>query len=289
MNTDLEYARPGTLEEALDFLWNHGKETNLLAGGTDVVIDVRSGKLRAKYLVDISRLSDLKGIEIKEEGLVIGAGVTLSEIHDSQIISRFAPALRKSSLNFASRQIRNTATIGGNVGNASPSADTVPPLIVHETTAVLGNVNGERRVPIDDLFAGPYKSAIRPEEIIVRFILKPAEGKFNDFQKIGRRKSLAVARINMAVLAEKDGEGTFSFIRLALGSSTPTPRRMKDVEDFLMGKRLDRVLLIEGGLKMAEKMIEVSGRRPSTVYKEKAVQGLFVRMLYPMVEHERRS
>lgn len=283
MRTGLEYVRPGTLEEALDFLWDYGKETKLVAGGTDVFIDLRSGKLRVKYLMDISRLSDLNGIEIKDEGLVIGAGVTLSEIHDSDIIERFAPALQKSSLNFASKQIRNTATIGGNVGNASPSADTVPPMIVHETTAILGNVNSERRVPIEDLFTGPYRSAVRPEEIIVRFILKPAEGKFNDFQKITRRKSLAIARMNMAVLAEKDGDDKFSFIRLALGSSTPTPRRMKEVEDFLMGKRPDLALLAEGGLKMAEKMIDVSGRRPSTIYKEKAVQGLFMRMLYPMV------
>lgn len=287
--TDLEYVKPETLDEALEFLRDHGRDTRPVAGGTDVLVDIRYGKLRAQYLMDISRLTELKGIALEEEGLSVGAGATISEINSSPLIRRFAPALQKASSTFGSKQIRNTATIGGNVGNASPSADTVPPMIVHEALAVLRDINGQRTLPIEKLFAGPYKSAIHPEELILRFILKPAKGLYNEFQKIGRRKALAIARINMAVLAEKDGEGTFSFIRLALGSSTPTPRRMKEVEDFLMGKRPGLPLLIEGGLKMAEKMIEVSGRRPSTVYKEKAVQGLFVKMLYPMVEHERRS
>lgn len=283
MKTDVAYVRPDTLDEAIEFLWEHGKETKLIAGGTDVLIDLRAGKLRAKYLMDISRLDELKGIEPGDGELSIGAGVTLSDIHDSEVVGRHAPALRKASFNFASKQIRNMATIGGNVGNASPSADTVPPMIVHETVAVLRSINGERRLPIEDLFTGPYKSAVRPEEMIFCFLLKPAEGLYADFQKIGRRKALAIARMNMAVLGAKDGKGKIDFIRIALGSSTPTPVRVREVEAFLEGKKLDLDTMIEGGRLMAEKMIDLSGRRPSTVYKEKAVQGLFQKMLYPMV------
>lgn len=283
MKTDVEYVKPDTLDEALEFLWEHGKETKLIAGGTDVLIDLRAGKLRAKYLMDISRLAEIKGIEPQEEGLSVGAGVTLSEIHNSEILERYAPSLRKASYTFASRQIRNMATIGGNAGNASPSADTVPPMIVHETVAVLRNINGERRVPIEELFTGPYKSVVRPEEMIFVFLLKPAEGLYSDFQKIGRRKALAIARMNMAVLAGKDAAGRIDFIRIAIGSSTPTPIRVREVEAFLKDKKLDSKTMIEGGRMMAEKMIEISGRRPSTVYKEKAVQGLFQKMLYPMV------
>ncbi len=281
--TDLEYVKPETLDEALEFLRDHGRETRPVAGGTDVLVDIRSGKLRARYLMDISRLTELKGIALEEEGLSVGAGVTISEINSSPLIGRFSHALQKASSTFGSKQIRNTATIGGNVGNASPSADTVPPMIVHEALAVLRDINGQRTLPIEELFAGPYKSAIHPEELILRFILKPAEGLHNDFQKIGRRKALAIARISMAFLAKKDEAGQIRFVRLALGSSTPVPRRMKEVETFLMGKRPDLEIIQEGGRLMAQKMIEISGRRPSTVYKEKAVQGLFMRMLYPMV------
>jgi len=106
---------------------------------------------------------------------------------------------------------------------------------------------------------------------------------FADFQKIARRKALAISRMSMAVMAEKDETGKIMFMRLALGSSTPTPRRMEDVEAFLLGKRPDRALLWEAGQVLAEKMVEITGRRPSTVYKEKAAQGLFMRMLYPLV------
>jgi len=169
------------------------------------------------------------------------------------------------------------------VANASPSADSIPPLIIHEARVVLRNKSGERIVNIEAMSKGPYKSSIHPDELIIRFILKPVEGMFADFQKIGRRKALAISRMSLAVMADKDDEGKFSFIRIALGSSTPIPQRIQEVEDFVMGKRPEKHLIWEAGRLLSEKMVEISGRRPSTVYKEKAAQGLLMRMLYPMV------
>jgi CO/xanthine dehydrogenase FAD-binding subunit len=283
MGRKLAYVRPDELDETLEFLEERGEKTAIVAGGTDIMVDLRSGALQTSYLLDVSRLSELKGIAIHENELWVGGGVTLSEIFSSETLARFAPALQKAAFTFGSKQIRNTATIGGNVVNASPSADTIPPLIIHEARVVLVSSTGERTVPIEAMSTGPYKSSIRPDEVIARFILKPAEGVFADFQKIARRKALAISRMSMAVMAEKDETGKIIFIRLALGSSTPTPRRMEDVEAFVLGKRPDRTLLWEAGQVMAEKMIEITGRRPSTVYKEKAAQGLFMRMLYPLV------
>lgn len=285
MKTGIEYARPDTLNEALEFLWENGKETKPLAGGTDVVVDLRDGKLGAKYLMDVSRLDELRGIEMENDGLSIGSGVTISEIHDSVVIGQYAPALQKASFSFAAKQIRNVATIGGNVANASPSADTAPPLVVHETLVVLSDVNGKRRVPIEELFVAPYRNSIRPQELITSFILRPREGVYADFQKIGRRKALAVARMNMALLAGKGMDGRIDFIRIGLGSSTPTPIRVREAEAFLEGRKLDSDAVIEAGRLTAEKMIQLSGRRPSTVYKEKAAQGMLSRMLYPLVSY----
>ena len=282
---DPTYARPETLDDALLFLKRHGADTCLLAGGTDVMVDLRSGKLKIPYLLDISRLPELQGIALSEEGLSISAGVTISEIYASPLVAEHAPSMLKACAFFGSPQIRNVATIGGNVGNASPSADTVPSLLVHGTKAVLAGFSGERTVEVEDLFEGPYQSGIRPDELILRFILAPARGRFSDFQKIGRRKALAISRMSMAILAERAGDETFRFIRLGLGSATPTPMRMKAVESFLAGKRPDRKTLEEGALLMAEEMVHVTGRRPSTVYKEKAVQGLFLRMLEPLAEN----
>ena len=283
MSAALTYVRPETLDEALEFLEEHGGETAVVAGGTDVMVGLRSCALQTGCLLAVSRLPELKGIAIHEDELWVGASVTLSEIYSSETLSRFAPALQKAAFTFGSKQIRNTATIAGNVVNASPSADTMPPLIIHEARVVLASSNGERTVPVEAMSTGPYKSSIRPDEVITRFILKPYKGMFADFQKIARRKALAISRMSMAVMAEKDRTGKIAFIRLALGSSTPTPHRMEDVEAFLLGKRPDRALLWEAGQALAEKLVEITGRRPSTVYKEKAAQGLFMRMLYPLV------
>jgi CO/xanthine dehydrogenase FAD-binding subunit len=286
VRSDVEYVRPSSLEEAVCFLYEHGSETKPLAGGTDLLIDIRSGKLKARYIMDVTHIPELREIDVAGDALSIGAGLTISEIERSEKVKRLAPVLRKACLTFGSPQIRNTATIGGNIANASPSADTFPPLIVHEAVAVLAGPNGERRMPVELSAAGPYRSRVRPEELIVRFILKPAEGLFSEFLKIGRRKALAIARVSMAVLAQKDAAGAISFIRFCLGSSTPVPCRIREVEEFLIGKIPNEVVVIEGGGLAAQKMIEISGTRPTTVYKEPAVKGLFRRLLYPMVKND---
>lgn len=277
--TQPAYARPENLDEALLFLKNYGADMCPLAGGTDVMVNLRSGKLKIPYLLDVSRLPDLQGIAVSEEGLSIGAGITISEIYASPLVAEHAPSLIKSCAFFGSPQIRNVATIGGNVGNASPSADTVPPLLVHGAKAILAGERGKRTVAVENLFVGPYQSGIRPHELLLRFILEPAGRRLSDFQKIGRRKALAISRMSMAVLADREKDGTFASIRLALGSGTPAPMRMGRVESFLVGKRPDPQTLEAGARLMAAEMIRVTGIRPSTVYKEKAIQGLFLRML----------
>ncbi len=286
MRPDVKYLRPSSLEETVRFLSDHGPETKPLAGGTDLLIDMRSGKCKARYIMDVSRLPELRGIAATGEGFSIGAGATISEIAGSEEVRRYAPDLFKACLTFGGPQVRNMATIGGNIANASPSADTFPSLIVHEAVAVLAGPKGERRIPVEQTAAGPYRSSLGADELIVRFILRPAEGRFCDFLKIGRRKALAIARVSMAVVAGKDAGGAIGFIRFCLGSSTPVPCRIREVEEFLIGKIPDDEVLAEGGRLAARKMIEISGRRPTTVYKEQAVKGLFRRLLYPMVKND---
>ncbi len=281
---DMKYVRPNDLKEALDFLDLHGPDTKILAGGTDVMVDVRSGALNKKYLLDVSRLDALKTIEINEEGLCIGSGVTLTEINVSPIIKLHAPALQKCSCTFAGRQIRNIATIGGNVAHASPCGDTIPPLMIHEADAIVASRQGYKRISMNSIVSGAYQSALSPGEVIIKFILKPREAGFSDFQKIGRRKALAISRMSMAVMADRDEEGRVSFMRFSLGACTPTPHRMDAVESFLIGKVPTPALIRDAGGLLSEIMIEITGRRPSIIYKEPAVQGLFMRMIYPMVE-----
>jgi len=280
----LSYLRPETLEAALDHLDRHGSATKILAGGTDLVVDLRNGGVRPAFILDVSRLKELKGIELTPEGLSVGAGVTLAEIQESNVLQQHAPTLRKCAFTFASRQIRNVATIGGNVAHCSPCGDTVPPLVIHEARAVLAAKKGIRHAPVEQIASGPYACSLPTGEIILRFILKLADGiTFCDFQKIGRRRELAIARINAAAMARQEPDGRISFLRFSLGSCTPTPHRLPEVEGHLIGRVLTPKLIWEAGRILAERTLAITGRRPSIVYKESAIQGLFFRMLHPLV------
>jgi CO/xanthine dehydrogenase FAD-binding subunit len=283
---DVEYIRPGNLSEALDFLKAKGAESKILAGGTDIMVDLRSGTLNTRHLLDVSRLDDLKKIEVIDGKLSIGAAVTIAELLESETIAASAPALKNAADKFASKQIRNVATIGGNVAHCSPCGDTIPPLLIHEAQAVVANPQGQRDVTIEEMASGPYHCSLHPNELITHFVLelKPPEVDFADFQKIGRRQELAIARMSMAAMASKQDDDSISFLRFALGSCTPTPHRFYEIEDFLIGKVPTEDSLWQAGKLLAEKMLEITGRRPSAVYKEPAIQGLFMRLMHPLIQ-----
>ena len=285
-NFDVEYIRPASLAEAMAFLDGHASDTTILAGGTDVMIDMRSGELKRRYLMDVSRLDELRKVEMKAGVLSIGAAITITEIGKSELIAGHAPALRLAAHRFASRQVRNIATIGGNVAHCSPCGDTIPPLLIHDAVAAVSSPAGERSVTIEEMASGPYHCTLRPNELITHFILqpKPKGVQFTDFQKIGRRKELAIARMSMATMIGQESDHSVSFIRFALGSCTPTPHRFRELEDFLDGKIPDDNLLWEAGEILSKGMLKITGRRPSAIYKEPAIRGLFMRMMYPLVQ-----
>ena len=283
---NVDYIRPPDLDGVLEFLNTNGAETKILAGGTDIMVDMRSGALKTRFLLDVSRLDDLKKIELNDGQLSIGAAVTITELLESETIVASAPALQKAADKFASKQIRNVATIGGNVAHCSPCGDTIPPLLIHEAQAVVMNPAGQRNVTIEEMASGPYHCSLHPNELITHFVLEPKsqEVDFADFQKIGRRQELAIARMSMAAMASKEDDNSISFLRFALGSCTPTPHRFYEIEDFLMGKVPNENVLWEAGKILAEKMLDITGRRPSAVYKEPAIQGLFMRMMSPLIQ-----
>ena len=283
---DVEYIRPENLSEALDFLKVKGIESKILAGGTDIMVDLRSGALNTRHLLDVSRLDDLKKVEVIDGKLSIGAAVTIAELLESETIAASAPALRRAADKFASKQIRNVATIGGNVAHCSPCGDTIPPLLIHEAQAVVANPQGQRNVTIEEMASGPYHCSLHPNELITHFVLepRPPEVDFADFQKIGRRQELAIARMSMAAMASKQDDDSISFLRFALGSCTPTPHRFYEIEEFLIGKVPTEETLWQAGKLLAEKMLEITGRRSSAVYKEPAIQGLFMRMMHPLIQ-----
>ena len=281
---DVDYTRPQNLSDALTYLSENAPDTTILAGGTDVMVDMRSGELKRPHLLDVGRLTELRQIEIDKGELAVGAAVTITEIGKSEIIARHAPALKIAADRFASRQVRNIATIGGNVAHCSPCGDTIPPLLIHDAVAVVASPTGQRKVPIEEMAGGPYHCTLKPNELITHFILKPKPEQvdFVDFQKIGRRKELAIARMSMAAMVGRESDRSISFIRFALGSCTPTPHRFTDIEKHLFGNIPDVRLLWEAGQILSQGMLEITGRRPSAIYKEPAIRGLFMRLMYPL-------
>ncbi len=276
------FIKPRTLNEALEFLAEKGEETKIIAGGTDLLVELRgipAGEKGPDWVLDISSLAELQGIREDGEEIVIGSGVTHRDIHTSELIREAAPLLAAASATVGAAQHRNIATIGGNIMNASPAADTVPALIALEASAVLRSREGERVRPLSGIFVKPYQTDAAPGEILtaVRFRRLPA-GANSAFVKLGRRNALAISRMNVAVVLFLR-DGAIAEARVAPGSATPMPERFAAAEKILIGRKPSEELFRSAGAAVAAEMVERSGRRWSTPYKEPVIAALTARAL----------
>jgi CO/xanthine dehydrogenase FAD-binding subunit len=279
MRSQFQYFRPSTLHEALEFLQEEGPSTSVIAGGTDLMISVRNGLMASAYVMDISRLEELRTVTRTEETLVIGAAVTYTELMANREIIDHAPVLTLAARQVGSLQIRNVGTLGGNVANASPAADSVPALLVHSTWVRIQSAFEERFEPLENVIVGPYTTNLKPGELIIGFILEPLPDHRAEFQRIARRKALSVARINAASVGKVNTDEVVSDIRLSVGSITPRPCRMTAAENRLRGKVPNENLIQEAAAAVSGEMIRQSGIRHSTEYKRPAVEGLVVKTL----------
>ncbi|NOZ01166.1 MAG: hypothetical protein GXP54_04675, partial [Deltaproteobacteria bacterium] len=200
------YKRPGSLEEAIGILG--GRPWTLLAGGTDLMVRMKDGALRPEGLLDLTGLRELRSIEINGGDLVIGALATHSEIERSDLVVRHAAALARAVSLIGSPQIRNRGTLGGNLANASPAADTVPPLFVLDAQVCLAGPGGERRVPVTEFAKGPGSTVRGQDEIITAVRVPVHPGGFqSSFVRLGARKALAVAKLSVAFGAGRAADG----------------------------------------------------------------------------------
>jgi CO/xanthine dehydrogenase FAD-binding subunit len=266
----------------MQFLSRWGSEAAVVAGGTDLMISVRQGELKSAHVMDVSRLEDLRTISHTGESLVIGAAVTYTEVINNPLVRENAPVLVLAARRVGSVQIRNVGTLGGNVANASPAADGVPALLVHNTWVKIQSEFEDRVEPLEKVIIGPNSTNLKPNELIIGFILEPLPNHRFEFQRIARRRSLAIARMNAAAVGKVDSDGIVTDIRLSVGSITPRPCRMTDAEDHLKGKAPDEGVIKEASGKVSREMIRQSGIRSSTEYKRPAVEGLVLKTLSSM-------
>jgi CO/xanthine dehydrogenase FAD-binding subunit len=281
-----EYRSPETLTEACRVLEEWGPRGRIIAGGTDLVISLRKGEAQPQILIDVTRIPELRRIEEAEGKVCIGAAVTHGEIASSKLVRQYGKVLSDAASWVGSPQIRNLGTIGGNIANASPAADTLPPLMVLEANGTVFSPRGNKEVPLSDLFRGPYQSNLNPDELLVQVSFpKLSSGFRTGFVRLARRSAMAISRMSMAVvLRMTQGENRIEEVRISAGAVTPTPHRMSEAESMLKGKNPDGETMKKAAQCISETMVQWSGVRPSTSYKAPVVEALFLRCMGQALE-----
>jgi len=243
---DCDYLRPDNLEEALGLLKEHGPRATLIAGGTDVMVKIRNTKKTPEVLVSIRGLKDLKYIE-KRSGYHIGALTTHRMLEQSELVKAELSALHDGASRVGSVQVRNVATLGGNICNAAPSADTAGPLLVLDALVFMEGPEGKRSVPITEFFTGTYKTVLKKDEVLTEIKIPGEMEHFGSaYWKHSRRKAMNLPILGIAVSLKLEGE-IISDVRIALTVAAPTPVRAYKAEAFLKGKPMGDEALNEAG------------------------------------------
>ena len=241
-----EYLSPKSIKEAISLLAEHGPKAKLIAGGTDLISEMRWGEWRPQYVIGLSQIAGLDEIQFDQStGLRMGAACTIGEIERSKVIKECYPLLAQAASVLGSMEIRNRATVGGNLCTAAPSADMPPSLLVQGAKAVIATREGEKVVALEDFFTGPKKTILNHDEILVRLEMPPMEpNSAGEYIKFGRRNAMEIAMIGVAALITlEDGHNTCKAARLAFATAAPTPIRSKKAEKVLTGKKLTEEII----------------------------------------------
>ena len=268
------YHEPTNINECLELIVRYGTDGRILAGGTDLVVRLRSGQVRPKAVISLNGLSELSNIKRNEDGSVdIGAMAILRDVMNSHLLAGEFDVIRQGAGHVSSMQVRNVATLGGNSCNAAPSADTVPGLIVAEAFARIVGPEGGRSLPLEDFFLAPGKTALGEAEILTGFHV-PASPKNTgcSYKKYSIRGDTDLAIVGTAARLTLDGRGCVQSVRIALGAVAPTPMRALDAERILMGKHPDGDLLEQSAAVASEESKPISDQRATAEYRREMVR-----------------
>jgi carbon-monoxide dehydrogenase medium subunit len=243
---DYTYLKPTSLDEVLDLKKKYGPRAQLVAGGTDVMVFIKQGNRSPEVLISLRGLTDLCYIR-KNEDYHIGALATHRMLEQSQLAKRELTALHQGASQVGSVQVRNMGTLGGNICNAAPSADTAAPLLVLDAVAVLQSADGQRKVPMEAFFIGPSETEKKEDEVLVEIEIPQTMGRFKTaYCKHARRQAmtLPIIGVSVGIMLDKD---VITDARIALTVAAPTPIRVHQAEDYLKGKLFEERVLQEAG------------------------------------------
>ncbi len=271
----MDYFEPKTISEALTLLDKFGENAKVIAGGTDVMVDMKY-RDEPGCLVNIKRIPGLADIQENGAGLLIGPLVTIREIEVNSMVRERLPLLWEASRQFASLQIRNTATIGGNICRASPSGETLAPLMVLEAKAKLAFSDGEKTEGFNAFFHGPGQCSLGTTGLLAGIeVPYPAQGSRRAYLKHAVRGPMDIAMVGVAVLVTPDATNSqLQDARIGLGAVAPTPIRATRTEALLRGKSLNAALVKEAAQMAASESSPISDQRSSAEYRNWIVEAL---------------
>lgn len=270
MERETRWVPAPDLATCLDLKARHGRRALPVAGGTDASLRLRAGQWRPEILFDL-RHAGLEHIDLTEDGLALGACVTMETLASDDAARTTWPALTAAAGGLGSPLIRSLATLGGNLGNASPCADTAPPLYVYGAYVIVRSTRGLRSFPVQDFFVGPGATALAEDELITEVLVPvPPAGTVATFRKFGPRRANVIAASSLAT-ALTFGGGAVTRARLAAGSVAPTPLRLTRVEELLLGRSVDELsdpALQEAAAELLlEEVVPIDDVRGSAWYK----------------------
>ena len=280
MLPEFDLLMPQTMSEAITMLAERSPDARPLAGGTNLIVDMRDGRRRPDVLVNIAGLEELKAIGSEDGHVVVGGGVTIAELLHDPVIALHGSVLAEAAAVFAGPLVRNRATVGGNLVDASPAADTAPPLLVLDAEVELASKEGSRRLPLDQFITGVRETARRPDELLaaVRWPV-PQWPSAGAFYKLGLRKAHAISVLSVAVMVEGDGNGVCRRARIALGAVAPRPIRVYAAEDMLGGRALEPDVIAGAARLCAEATRPIDDIRGSAAYRRRVVEAIARRLL----------
>ena len=279
MYADFELIIPETLDEALAALAHGNGETQALAGGTNMIVDIRARHTKPDRLVGLGKIENLRGIRIADGRIALGARTTMSEILHHPGLAEHAPSLVAQARVFAGQMVRNAATVAGNICSGSPAADVVPPLLVLDAEVTLARPGGTRVVPLHEFFLGYKRDARAPGELMTEIAWAIPQAPTADlFHKLALRKGDAITVVGVAIALDVE-DGVCSRARIALGSVAPVVKRATAAEAILTGQALTPALIEKAAQRATQEVDPIDDIRASAGYRRHTVHALTRRLV----------
>jgi len=276
---EFDFLAPKTLNAALRAIEAGGRNYKLLAGGTNLIADLRDGNVTPRLVVDVGGISTLKYIKEEKGTIKIGSLVTIADLLNSSVIKKRAPVLWEAAYNFAGPMVRNRATVGGNLADASPAADSAIPLLALKAQVKLQSLKEQRTVGLDKFFTGYRKTVIKPGEVLTEVTFPvPGHDTKHGYYKLGRRNAMAISVASVAMMLGMNGQACADAC-IALGAVAPIPLRAKKAEALLVGKAVDEGLARKCGEVAAASAKPIDDIRASAEYRRLMCEVLVRRIL----------